>query len=1632
MLFISKMKNLKIYKTSLFLPTLKQDKKKNSAIFLLTPNYESSKKLITSPLFINRGRYSSYYTERSVAYYINDKNIKPVDESTIGYHKQYESYELLNEMTAAERNKLPDSAFGIPSKRKYPLDTPSRVKSAIRFFNYCDKEDEEELARNIIKAIKKFKMEDQIHVGDKNRFKKYWNPPTDDKKKAVNEAIKYENDKGEKVPKTCPKCGGDVKIFLHGEPVFLCTKCKKYFGTVPFHEDVFMDEKIASNQILHLLPESGYINFGDKILILNESKANDMYLRQLLYTNRMKQRKDLILLYDQVKADIPFIQYTFPEIAKYQKKNLFVDLYYYNKIFFENNNWILNKGIRLYADFLYRQLHHPNLNGYANKTIFIPITDWDHTTNIWNYRNSLNPISIIYQMIVSGMQNQLIKIFEDHDVVFVGKDKYFKINFSELDYKDTKKIASTFKIFLIKIVKGEEFDPSDMDTTADQAQSPEVIKANIIDKIEQAKGVDLTANVAMVQQMKKEAKNTKKGYIPEPGNKIVTLQDKDSKKEVEKEKEFIKKQEEEKNISKQTLNKASNIKQDKKNATLMRLAKAIDDTGDISDSEEDAWDDLDNDEIKQMIMDLDNSSEDKSDISDGRAARISQLDQELMDKEIKGKSIKDILEEAPPEEKVTSLNISSPNEEWKEMKFMNFDKEFQLDKYIISIFRFFSTCSHPISILDIDVQDNSTSEDRLQLYTVNMEDFRGKRFTIKLDIPIMVDNRFLLRGNYKSIQTQFFNMPIIKTDVDTCQIISNYMKIFVKRFGSSKGKSMPLVAKFIKAANKYEGRKIKFIVGDNRKVCMKYQLPIDYIDLSGIYTRIETDEFIIYFNQDEIREKYTVEEGYGIPYLYDKKLDRVVYYKDNDPANFINVMINQFAQEEKKYDEFVESIYRALPPTVCTYSRCRVMNAQIPMIVMCGYHVGLRKTMELAKIQYQIKNTLTKEDRYYSNKDWIKFKDGYVVFDSTYESSLLMNGLKDCPTDMIEIAEIDNKNTYLQFLDNFGGRMKADGLDNFYDLMVDPISKDILKHYKMPTDYISILLYANALLADNKYIKHTDTSSRRVRRYELIPVYTYKVLADAYGSWSYYVKQNSRAAEFSVKQSAVIDRFLTDTITSDDSCINALRDVETTNSITTKGPSGLNSDRAYSLDKRTYDDSMINVLAMSTGFAANSGITRQATINANIEQNGGYVKDINGDTSKMNTANTLSITEALTPFGSNHDDPMRTAMTFVQTAKHEVRTEDADPLLVTNGSDEALLYLSTDRFAFKAKKKGKVEELTEDYILIAYEDGTKEFINLKETIEKNSDGGYFVPLKLDAVKGLKVGSRVQEGQVVAYDKYSFSNSVGETDSLAYNVGKLAKVAVINSDEGFEDSGTITERMAEKLATRVELEFQVTLDKRTQVLSMKKIGDYVEAGQALMTWQAPFDDEEADSLMKSLTSDEVSELGKRKLESGVTGIVKGIKMYRTIELEDMSDSLRKVVNAYEKPLKELRKKLEENHLDVSQIPAHYILPATGKLKKCQNAVLIVYYVEYKDTVGVGDKVVYFSANKAVEKSLIPRGKEPYTEFRPNEHIDAFVSEVSIDRRMVTSTIIYGALQKLMIELDRSVKDIMGIKYDDSTV
>ena len=1357
---------------------------------------------------------------------------------------------------------------------------------------------------------------------------------------------------------------------------------------------------VSTEAVISSLAEGFYIINGDYVSIFTEDAANDPYLRKIFYTERIKKRSEILELLDRAKREIPDIKYAYPDLDRYAGKNLFIDLYYFNECFFKNNTLNVVRSYGLYQDLLDRLINDKRFNNYTRKTVFIPINDWykNPNTRMWYYKEDLNPISLIYQMMYKTPQI-LKKIFKNTSIVFFDKDKYFTIDTNNI----TKQDLNRFKMFITKINKNEEFDSSDVDS--DEKQSPESIKTDIMDKIEISKGVDLTKAKVDIDKEKKSRPN---GDIINP-----TLGEAPAKKKDDKESEDEK---------------------------LKDIARSIDFNVDASNpiDTDDALDALDKDpEFKELILGLDSMKDDVVNISAARSERMNELDRQLLDKSLKNRSIREILDDNKDSTKelpTTELNLATPNEEWKNLQYINYDKSYDIDADLVKVFNSLSKMSHPMSIVEIKADDNSTSEDALFLYTVTYEDYRGKRYTLKLDIPKINKNRFLLRGNAKTIQTQFFNMPILKTDLDTAQVVTNYKKIIVSRYNTSSGKSLPNTARLIKALSKYSGRKIKISTGDNSRVCNKYDLTIDYIDLASVFSEIETDNYIFYFDQDSINSKYdNVNYDKGFPFAYDKKKKTLLYYLNKDTTPFVDRMTDLlFENGDNK--ELNELFIDAKPPTRMMYSRARIMGSDIPLVIVCAYSEGLTKVLNKANIEYKLVDKLTSEQKRDFNYDFIKFNDGFIYYKVDYCSSLLLNGLNDVDTLSHSITEIDDRNMYLEFLDGYGGRIKADGLDNFYDCEIDPITEETLKFYNLPTDYISVLLYTNYLLADNKFFRHTDTASRRARRFELVAAYTYQVITEAYGTYANSIKHNRNQVPFSCKQSAVIDKILLDPTSSDYSVINVLNDVETTNAISTKGLSGMNSDRSYSLDKRTYDQSMVNVLGMSTGFSGNVGITRQATINMAIEGKRGYVKDNKGNTESMNTANTLTATEALVPLSTTHDDTMRVAMTFIQTCKHAVRTAESDPLLVTNGADEALPYICSDQFAHKSKGEGIVKELTDEYMIVEYKDGNKEYINLTQTIEKNSDGGFYVTLKLDADPKLKEGSKIKPNQILAWDIQSMSNSLGESDNLAYNTGKLAKIAIINTEEGFEDSGICTEEIAEKLACKITNKRDCILDKNTNIFNVAKVGSKVEQGDTLMVWQTPYDEEEVNILLKTLAGDKeaVSELGKHTIKSEYTGTLVGVKIYRTVKDDELSDSLKKLVKQYEKPISELRKKLKEENIDVSGLPANYPLEATGKLKGAADGVLIEFYVEYYDKLGIGDKITYNAANKAVIKNIIPKGKEPYTDLRPNEHISAFVSVTSIDKRMVTSTMSYGALQKLMVELDRTCKDIAGIPYDDSIV
>lgn len=1662
MYFLNELKDLKIYKKQFMFPINDKNKRKNSLVMLMTPSFESSIKTLNHPLLIPR-YFTSYYMERSAMYYINgsasvlnessietiiqndtDKDTKRIIYS--GYdndiekaskvinptymNRLLEKYDIKNisfplYIEIYRRKDIPEdnSILNISSYSSYN----SVLKNYDAYLKFC-------VMEFLLKNIKKDIPVQYIYA------------------LALYESGLYQIHKSNWI------FGDELKILCNSIDVFMKTgkhnkllkiilsnpqklntitvknmsridffNFKKLFTKIYENSDIIEESVVEQN-----VYQDDMLHIGENCFLLLEDTKDNTVIKRLIYNDRIKNIKDMKEIYEKVKKEVTSIRYTFNSLDKYNSLNLIVDLHHYNNSFIRNNTFIRARGYNVYMELMKRLINDTRMDeaGYKLKTVVIPITDWDFidkNRKMWMIQESINPISCIYHTMMMNPA-KLKTLFPNTILLFTGEKGYFKL---KLDDFDPKK-QNQFFIRGIKALRDKSFIPSDDE---EQDSSPAAVTATIVDKIEKTQGITIDDISKATTVSIDKVIETKPKAIPSDDKKSEKVKNTEDNKKSE----IIKEPE-----STKDKKSKSDTDKEQKDELVEKIAKSAL----VNQTEDEVLDDLDTDDkLKQILADLSEDPDNKSNITAARASRMVKLQNDLMDKEFKGKPLKTILnaEIDPMEEPlpIKELNIDSVNDEWKELTYPSSFDVYDPDTDIVKIFNSFSEMSHPLIIKDIKVEDISTSEDVVDLYTVQYEDENGKRFTIKAEIPKFIDNKYMkLRGNRKDISSQLFLMPIIKTDEDTVQIVSNYKKIFIRRFGTTSGKSINSCDRLIKTLNKNTFKGLKVIEGDNSRICSRYELPIDYIDLASIYNKIITKECIYYFNQDELRSKYEnlIDDTKGIPFAYNIKNKNIEYFSasmndaNGDFISFSYYLALMLSTQTENEDNLF-GLYNSAPLSVrYTYSKASIMSSEIPLIVVCAYSEGLVNIMKRAGIEFELKDNkkLLNKDI----EDYIKFNDGYLIYKLDYASSLLMNGLKHCNTDSYSLSEINSKGMYLDFLDQFGGRIKADGLDNFYNLMIDkPITYDSLKYYKLPTNYIDVLLYANRLLVDNKHTKHTSiTDNRRIRRNEQIPAILYGVLSTEYGNYCNRLK-HGRNMPMSIKPSAVIDAVLLNSTTADKSIINALTEYEAYSTVTPKGPTGMNSDRSYTLDKRSFDDSMFNVLSLSTGFAGNVGVSRQATIDSNISTARGYITNKNTDMKKLSPTKSFCMSEALTPFGTTRDDPFRSAMTFIQTSKHSMRSKRTNPGLITSGADEALPYLVSNIFAKKADKNGTVIDISENRMIVKYDDETYDYINLEENVEKNSSSGFFVVLKLDT--DLKVGKKFKKGEIIAYDKSSFSNDIGPSDNIAYNIGTIAKIAILNTDEGFEDSAIISEDLCEAMSSEVVLmcpNHPLVIPKDTNVYNLVKKGQKIEEGDTLLTIQRPYDEEDANTLLKNLVDDpeEITNLGRIPIKSKVTGTVQDIVIYRTVDVEDLSPSLKKIVKDYEKGLNAKKKEMSEYGVENADfiVGSTDKLPPTGKLKNASEGIVIEIYLKYEDKMKIGDKLVYYSALKGVVKDIFPVGKEPTSEFRPNEKIHSLLSIGSVNGRMVGSVLINGAIYKYLIELSRKCKDILGIKYKDN--
>lgn len=1045
-----------------------------------------------------------------------------------------------------------------------------------------------------------------------------------------------------------------------------------------------------------------------------------------------------------------------------------------------------------------------------------------------------------------------------------------------------------------------------------------------------------------------------------------------------------------------------------------------------------------------------------------KSSASSKRDELLREKQltldVQGKTLGDILSVSTDDVKIEvndiSKSVDTINKNVTEVRYPNINKDYVenvMKKDILSAVTCLSDKENiQIYVRNIKVEDSSDINNYKDTYTIDLEDNLRVRHRLVFDVPKFIDNRFLwIGGNKKYINNQQLMLPVVKVSGDTVQLVSNYNKLFVYRYGS---KVSSLNEKLKKALNS-PIKGIRVINGKYDKENTKYLTIIDYDDLSCNFKEISIGDIKFYFNQSEIRQLFLDSVPKNKIDEYEKLVDskilpvgkgnkNVFYYVNFDTNTVYQTNFNNSIDTKMSLIDFMLSKSPQLKDEISKqstgkkymYTRVKIMNKYVPTILLLAYKNGLSNILSQIKAEYYFSDT---RPRIALNESIVEFNDGYLVFSNVpFKNSLLLNGLLEIPTKNYSFDDFSDVLTYQDIFESIYGRRNiANAFSNFFDNFIDPITLEVLQKLSLPTDLTRLVLYANELLVDNQFRTELDIRSFRFRSAELIPARLYKLIASSYEQ--YKATANHRnPRKISIRKDALIKDILAQTIVEDYSELNPIVEMQKLHGATKKGPSGCNLEEAYTKAQRSFHKSMTGVYTISSSPDGNVGIQRVLTMEPPITDVRGFIdnKAMDNRVDEYNDVNLFGPAEMLTTGGAQRDDAMRTAMSTKQST-HLTPVSKSSPSLITNGAEKSIQYHLSKDWSFIAKDDGKVVELNDDtgLMIVEYKNGESDAISINSRIAKNGAGGFYLSKKM--IPNYKQGDTFKKNDILAQDRDFFTNS--EHFGNQFNIGTLEKIALLSSAATFEDSSYVTKQVSRDMASEIVMQKQVVLGPNTNVDYMVKIGDTVQSGDELIRFEQSFDEDSLNVLLSNVGEDMKEDImmnSKEKVKTKYSGVIEDIKVYSSVSLSDLSPSLRKVVNKHYNRIKDRRKLLEKYDKSNNPLVKCNMLfnentetvktTNDGKFKgvALNDGVLIEFYIKIHDELGAGDKIVFFSALKTIITNVIPEGQEAYTAFRPDEKIGAVLSCNAIIARGIVSCQYMMMGNKLLIELSRQLKDI----------
>lgn len=179
---------------------------------------------------------------------------------------------------------------------------------------------------------------------------------------------------------------------------------------------------------------------------------------------------------------------------------------------------------------------------------------------------------------------------------------------------------------------------------------------------------------------------------------------------------------------------------------------------------------------------------------------------------------------------------------------------------------------------------------------------------------------------------------------------------------------------------------------------------------------------------------------------------------------------------------------------------------------------------------------------------------------------------------------------------------------------------------------------------------------------------------------------------------------------------------------------------------------------------------------------------------------------------------------------------------------------------------------------------------------------------------------------------------------------------------------VTSTLSKRMATRINMKKVVTMGAKANLQYIVTEGQEVKTGDPLVIFENQFDDTSVNDLLDSIGDqfqEEIQDLTNKTVKSKYTGVITKIRVYYNNDIDEYSNSLKKLINRLEKNSKVRSDAIKNNsknlynglpiNLDVSQIQKTDL----GKINGEEfDGIMFEIFTEYNDELSVGDKIKSF--------------------------------------------------------------------------